>query len=180
QRPSTLPHNVSLALLILCPTIALLPPRKLDLYTFSLSGIWLLSANHLTKDYTHRSILQHLSRTGRGANADGRGGMGMGILDGLPTERAREVQRVQMRAKEEREKALRELGEGQEKKEDGVLEKIWMGGEKKGWRERRLEEERKAIEEGRGYGSLIMEQIWEVFEGKGGIEGGKDEEDKNE
>jgi hypothetical protein len=40
-----------------------------------------------------------------------------------------------------------------------------MGGEKSGWKERRLEEERKALEEGKGYGDLIMEHIREAFGG---------------
>lgn len=113
----------------------------------------------------------------------------------MPTERAREVQRV-LRERQEREKgregerrgareireeALRELGRGEKARERGLLERAWMGDEKEGWKERRLQEEREALEEGRGYGSLIMEQIWEVWNwGKkreGEEDGGKKEGD---
>ena len=99
----------------------------------------------------------------------------------MPTERAREVQRV-LRERQERERerereregegrgvrevreeALRELGRGGKAREGGLLERMWMGDEKEGWKERRLQEEREALEEGRGYGSLIMDQIWEVW-----------------
>ena len=45
----------------------------------------------------------------------------------------------------------------------GMARKIWMGDETEGWKEQRMREEREALEEGRGYGSLIMEQIWEVW-----------------
>lgn len=40
---------------------------------------------------------------------------------------------------------------------------IWMGGETEGWKERRLREEQEKIEQGEGYGSMIMDQIWEVW-----------------
>lgn len=48
------------------------------------------------------------------------------------------------------------------------LEKVWMGSEKPGWRERRLAEEQEKISQGEGYGGMIMDQIWEVWNwGKG-------------
>ena len=50
----------------------------------------------------------------------------------------------------------------------GLSQKLWMGSEKVGWKEKRLREEREALEEGRGYGGLIMDQIWDVWTwGKG-------------
>jgi uncharacterized protein YdaU (DUF1376 family) len=55
----------------------------------------------------------------------------------------------------------------------GLVERFWMGGEKEGWQEKRLEEERKAIESGKGYGGLIADQVREVWKGKGDGEGGK-------
>lgn len=88
----------------------------------------------------------------------------------MPTEKAREMQRL---IREEREKGLRGLdrngnggvlsGEGEGKNEGSVLSRIWMGDEKEGWKERRLEEERKALEEGKGYMDMIFEQIWDVW-----------------
>lgn len=138
-----------------------------------------MSANHVTRSYTGRGIWQHVAPLGDNSS--------------LPTERAREVQRV-LRERQERERgkegegrgvrevreeALRELGRGGKARERGLLERVWMGDEKEGWKERRLQEEREALEEGRGYGSLIMEQIWEVWNwGKkreGEEDGGKKE-----
>lgn len=47
--------------------------------------------------------------------------------------------------------------------EKGVVDRVWMGGESAGWKERRLREEQKAIEEGKGYSDLIMDHIWDVW-----------------
>ncbi|OJD30469.1 uncharacterized protein BKCO1_6000022 [Diplodia corticola] len=160
-----LTHRLSIWLLVVCPAIALLPPRKLDLYTAGLGGMSLVAAEHLARERTGRTILQRVS-----------GGFDNAVqpADHMPTERARQVREMQLRAKEEREAVLRQAGqEQQERKQqaqaqahedkDGVLQRVWMGGETEGWRERRLKEEREAIEEGRGYGDLIMDQIWEVW-----------------
>ena len=48
-------------------------------------------------------------------------------------------------------------------KEKGLLEKVWMGGEGDDWKAKRDQREKEALEEGRGYGGLIMDQIWEVW-----------------
>lgn len=174
ERYRTLTHNLSLGLLFLCPAIALLPPRKLDLYTFSLGGAWIASANHLTRERSGRSILEHFN------------GVGNSIVGHeMPTEKARELQK---RVREERQRTLRESANGGEEvpaKQRGILEKVWMGDEKEGWKERRLQEEREAIEEGRGYGGLIVDQIWEVWnwgkakEGDDNMTGKAGEEDAN-
>lgn len=92
----------------------------------------------------------------------------------LPTERAREVQKILREERERGRKDLerREVDEG--KGVEGALKKLWMGDEKEGWKERRLEEERKALEEGKTYMDMIFEQIWDVWnwdkKGKGGEE----------
>ena len=60
-------------------------------------------------------------------------------------------------------------GEGERQgspEEGGVLaqaERLWMGGEAAGWKERRLREEQEALAEGKGYWDLIAEQVWEVW-----------------
>ena len=46
---------------------------------------------------------------------------------------------------------------------EAKAKEIWMGGEKEGWKERRLREEQEKINQGEGYGSMIMDQIWEVW-----------------
>jgi hypothetical protein len=71
--------------------------------------------------------------------------------DGLPTEKAREMQRKM------RDKAA------VAKREKSVLEKVWMGDEDEDWKEKRLRREREVLENGEGYGTLIMDQISEVW-----------------
>jgi hypothetical protein len=163
ERYQRITRNLAIGGLVICPIIALLPPRKLDLYTFSLGIGFYLSADHLCTLRTGRGLVQQLSP--------------MRTMD-LPTERAKEMQRI---LKEEREKSRRALerndpsAEGVEK---GILGKLWMGDEKEGWKERRLEEEKKALEEGKTYTDMIFEQIWEVWNWDKKKEGKVDEEKK--
>jgi len=141
--------NSAIACFVICPTLALLPPRKLDFYTFSLTGVWLASANHLTFAYTGRSAWQRL------AIAEGR--------SASPAQsRYEEVQRQ-----------LREQGiKGAEKvSSKGGLQGIWMGDEKEGWKERRVKEEREALEKGESYGHLIAKHFKDAL----GFENKKDE-----
>jgi hypothetical protein len=54
----------------------------------------------------------------------------------------------------------------EEKGKGGVkamIEKVWMGSEGEDWKKKRDEREKQALEEGRGYGGLIVDQIWEVW-----------------
>jgi hypothetical protein len=152
-------RNLAIGGVVLCPIIAILPPRKLDLYTFSLGVGFYLSADHLCTVNTGRSLVQQFAPTR--------------AID-LPTERAREMQKI---IREEREKGRGVLsGEGEQSR--SALGRLWMGDEKEGWKERRLEEERKALEEGKGYMDMIFEQVWEVWnwdKKKGGEDGGKKE-----
>lgn len=81
-----------------------------------------------------------------------------GRLKGIKEENigniAKEAERLRKRADEE------------EKERGGmpqVLEKVWYGSEGKDWKAKRDQREKEALEEGRGYGGLIMDQIWEVW-----------------
>ncbi|KAI9711743.1 MAG: hypothetical protein M1820_001888 [Bogoriella megaspora] len=160
--------KLSLAGVLICPTLALLPPRKLDLYTFGLTFLFISSANNVTHTYTGTSIWERIKERSSDSYA-WRTGAGR-----MPTERAREVQR---RLREERE----ERGENVEKKKRGILGRLWMGDETEGWKERRLREEKEAIEDGRGYGGLIMDQIRDVWRGEAKeVEEGRDGEGKDE
>ena len=84
---------------MLCPVIALLPPRKLDLYTFSLGIGFYLSADHLITLRTGRGLVQNLSP--------------MRTME-LPTDRARETQRILQEEREKGRKALETGGTGKE------------------------------------------------------------------
>jgi hypothetical protein len=66
--------------------------------------------------------------------------------------------------------------------EEGIVQRVWMGGESEGWKERRLREEQKALSEGKGYGDLIQEHIWDVWTwgGKDGKDGKAGEGVKDE
>jgi hypothetical protein len=154
QRYARYKRNIAIGGAIACPVIALLPPRKLDLYTFSLSIGFYLSADHLAQSYKGRPLLSLLTPS-----------LGSPLPSSLPTEKARETSRI-MKEREEAERARREgvegLGKDKDKKK-GLLGKLWMGEEEEGWKERRLEEERKALEEGKSYTDIILEQIWEVW-----------------
>ncbi|KAE8150696.1 hypothetical protein BDV25DRAFT_171992 [Aspergillus avenaceus] len=141
--------------LLASPVLIALPPRKLDHLTVLLGGAFCVSANHLTYHHTGRSILDRLP-TGRTI-----------VPAELPSERAKEIQarlrasreaQIQTALGEEREKLL-----ARERQEKGVAERVWMGREEEGWKERRLREEREALEQGRGYGDLIKEHIWDVW-----------------
>jgi hypothetical protein len=153
-------RNVAIGGVVLCPIIALLPPRKLDLYTFSLGVGFYLSADHLCTLRTGNSLVQQLNP--------------MRTVE-LPTEKAREIQRV---LREEREKSRKTL-ERPESEQKSLLQKLWMGGETEGWKERRLEEERKALQEGKTYTDMIFEQIWDVWNWDK-KKSGKDDEGKKE
>ncbi len=67
-------------------------------------------------------------------------------------ELARRIEQERTRVENEKEKSDR-----------GVLEKVWMGNEGNDWKQKRDQKEKEALEEGRGYGGLIMDQIWEVW-----------------
>lgn len=75
----------------------------------------------------------------------------------------------------------------------GLARRLWFGSEKEDWKEKRIREEKEALEEGRGYGGLIGDAVREAFggsveredverfnaergRGKGGEEGGGGEE----
>jgi hypothetical protein len=148
ERYERITRNLAIGGLVLCPAIMLLPPRKLDLYTFSLGIGLYLSADHLLTLRTGRGLVQNLSP--------------LRAVE-LPTERARENQRILAEEREKSRRALERNDPGVASAEKGILGRLWMGDEKEGWKERRLEEEKKALEEGKSYTDMIFEQIWEVW-----------------
>lgn len=160
--------------LIASPVLLALPPRKLDPLAVVNISAFAISANYITGQRTGRSIVERIeSRIARPQN--------FSTFADLPSDRARQLQE-QMRAA--RDAQVREgsvVGEELEKlkarqrQDQGVAQRVWMGGESEGWMERRLKEEQKAIEEGKGYGDLIQEYIWDVWNW-----GKKEEEDDDD
>ncbi|KAK4938930.1 hypothetical protein LTR10_020678 [Elasticomyces elasticus] len=138
-------HTASLATVFIAPVLIILPPRKLDLYTFSLAGAFVVSANYQTKQRTGAGFMGHLGRP-----------------FAMP-KRAQEIQAQQM----ERKRLLEEAAAPAERKKGSLLEEkareIWMGGETEGWKERRLKEEQEKLDQGEGYWDMIRDQVWEVW-----------------
>lgn len=154
-------HNLSLAAFIICPALILLPPRKLDIYTISLLTGTFIGSNQLVQDYTGRSITVRVQESFE--------------------QRRLETLRKQQQRKDapaevlewERESLVGKMNMGTGEKSE-VLEEVKRRGK---WKEERDRREKEAAEEGRGYGDLIADQVWEVWNwGKGG----KDEDEKEE
>ncbi|KAL2148832.1 hypothetical protein VTH82DRAFT_1979 [Thermothelomyces myriococcoides] len=187
-------HGAALAMAVLCPVALVLPTRgggraKSTLQNAVLGGGAFWAVNQLAEDYTGKSITTRSAERwgsilgvsagttttgvggggtagGAGAGESGSSGAKVGFMHNLPTERAARNKELM-----EAERRRRAEAEGREyvpkkKAPDGLWERLWMGGEEEGWKEKRLEEERKAIESGKGYGDLIVEQVMEVWKGK--------------
>lgn len=177
-------HYTALGFLFAAPILIALPPRKLDLYTFALGSSFILSVNHLLKEPGRQSPIKTVAAAspfgGRQPQPD--------RTDKGDTKTRYEIVQEQLKREKEdaRRRRLLEIpssGTAQQggEDEDGKgthprpksaiergLEKVWMGDEKSGWKERRLAEEQEKISRGEGYGGMIMDQIWEVWNwGKG-------------
>ncbi|RAL02266.1 uncharacterized protein BO80DRAFT_424175 [Aspergillus ibericus CBS 121593] len=145
--------------LVASPILIALPPRKLDNLTVLLTGAFCISANHLTREHTGRSLLDRIkARIARNPFA---------AVSEMPSQRALEIQERLRAAREAQIQTA--VGEELEKlkarqaQEKPALEKIWMGGETEDWKERRLRKEQQMLDEGKGYGDLIKDHIWDVW-----------------
>jgi hypothetical protein len=178
-------HNAAVAGLVICPAIILLPPRKFDVYTVALLAGTVVSANHLTYHYSGRSFTTRWSDRFRSFASGGE----------LPPKAVI----MQERLRREREARDRKLGvqltgeklggsasttveqvesKVQEGKGRSILERVWYGQEGEDWKRKRDEREKKALEEGKGYSDLIMDQIWEVWNGAKATEEDKEPDEK--
>lgn len=153
-------HNASLFMLVGAPILIALPPRKLDLYTFTLTGAFIASANHMVKERTGAGLFYQLPGARLPAAAieyqermklrEG----GRRLLDeGQTTSQERPSVQEQVQKYQHREPA------GLEK----AAKDIWMGGEKEDWKQKRLAEEQRKLDEGEGYWGMIVDQVWEVW-----------------
>lgn len=144
-------YGTSLGLTFLCPVVMLLPPRKLDLYTFGLGITWCVSASYCVEQRTGRPLLWHIG-------------------DRLPSaaNRARHRHEAEARREAERRGLSVEQVDGERRTEAGgsVLRSLWWGKKNEGWAEERMRKEREALERGEGYGSLIKQHIREAVVGE--------------
>jgi hypothetical protein len=171
---SVLKRNLAIGLLIACPILIALPPRKLDIYTFALGTTTFISLNHLQKHTTGRSFLNRIGINDHAissSNADDdsakKKAAAVNTWDGMPTEKARRYQQL-MRDKKEAEAVgrpwvLRPLEEVKPVERKGVLESVWMGDEGSDWKQKREQKELEAMERGEGVGTLIQDYFAEAF-----------------
>jgi hypothetical protein len=161
-------NYAAITFLVASPVLIALPPRKFDHLTVLLASAFAVSANHITRERTGRSIVERIeARISRPPS----------IMRELPSERAEEIQArlraardAQIREAEAESKAKAssvsdelERLKARQMQEKGIAQRVWMGGEEEGWMEKRLRKEKEALEEGKGYGDLIYEHVWEVW-----------------
>lgn len=115
HRYEDLRYKFSAALLVACPALALLPPRKIDWYTFGLGSAWLYCLSEVSAAH------------------------GRDMWHGF---KRREDVAMRLAMKPE---------------VDGVKVGGWKG-------DKIMKDFRQREEEAPSYGSLIMEQIWDVWE----------------
>ena len=119
----------------------------------------MFSANFLLREQTGRSIWQHLSRQERQ-----RAHAPLSPSNVLSTEQANLYRELQ-HGKEE-------LQRIQSEKNVSVTEEVQN--QRDAWKTQREKEIQEDLEEGKGFGDMIMDQIWEVWNG------GKTNDDEDE
>ncbi|KAK4228252.1 hypothetical protein QBC38DRAFT_475686 [Podospora fimiseda] len=166
-------HYACIATSILGPIFVFLPtaPGRHRAYraftNFGVSIGTFMAVSQLAYDYTGKSIYQRSNERWAAVWSS--------LTDNSLPERAQRNREL-MREERERRRKLAAAAGGEAQtttttttttttKEEEVkgIKKLWMGDEKEGWQQRRLEEEKKALESGKGYGDLIWEQVLDVF-----------------
>ncbi|EFE42755.1 conserved hypothetical protein [Trichophyton verrucosum HKI 0517] len=153
---------------VAAPILIALPPRKLDVYTAALVTACVASVDYLLTERTGKGILSQMATLVPAKPT---------LLNDLPTKKAEELnERMRIaRIQEQELERLRGsmLGEEEEEEEKPSLRKsirkFWMGRETEGWIERRREEERKALAEGKSYSEIMMDYFrdaWRLDEGR--------------
>lgn len=123
---------------VACPAVALMPPRKYDLFTFGLGIAFFISAGHVVEERTGQGLLWHVGNA-------------------LPSVQKKD------RIKEVQDQEQRLASSIHTKQARGFWRKLWMGNEGDDWVLERAKKEREALEDGRGYSGLIGEHIMQAF-----------------
>lgn len=132
-------HYAAIVAIVACPVIALLPPRKLDFYTIGLLTTTGYCSNYLIREQTGRSVWQHVTTPARSSSI-------------LPPEERANLDRELQRGREE----LRRV------RHEGisVVEEV---SKREAWKKKLEEEIKEDVAEGKGYGDMIYDQIYEVW-----------------
>lgn len=157
-------HNASIAAILVCPLLALVPPRKLDFYTFMLAGSASLAGNNLWRDYSGKGVWERIEgRTSRLTRAIDR-------AEGLPApirpddpakvESADAYARARLAGR-----SLEHPGRVGEaiKASSSMTGEVETARDAKTWPAERRAREKAALEDGEGYWGLIKSQVWEVW-----------------
>lgn len=157
----------------------------MDVYTFALMTTTFIGGNHLAYEYTGVSMMNRIQS--RVTSISGTELSDKAKETQRKVREARELKRMEesgkfvgqpfepqdggaksegvLEALEKRSAGEPTVTKAGEEGKEGILEKIWLGGEGKDWKAKRDQKEKEALEAGKGYGDLIMEQIWEVWSG---------------
>lgn len=165
-------HAVSIACVVLCPVILALPPRKLDVYSVALVSSTLVGGNQLAHEYTGRSIVARIKEVGTPQprripiptqdNAIDHGLVSR--VSGSTIGRETDRRNAEPFAETKTNLTTRILDEVQKTKAEEEQKRVLSQTRKKSqWKRERDEREKEALEEGKGYGDMISEQIWEVW-----------------
>lgn len=130
-------RNTAIVGVVAFPILIALPPRKLDFYTFALTFGTYYCGNHLSQEYTGRTITENVFGVRRAQP----------ILQELPS---MDLSSAQM--EELRERRQEELRSARKELHD----------KGKDWAVERQKEVEEAVDEGKGIGDMIMDQISEV------------------
>nr|POF14135.1 hypothetical protein CFP56_03159 [Quercus suber] len=132
-------HYAAIGAVVACPVIALLPPRKLDFYTIGLLTTTGYCSNYLVREQTGRSIWQHVTLPAR-------------IPSTVPAQERATLDRELQRGQEE----LRRVRQGH----GSVVEEV---SKRDAWKRKLEGEIREDVAEGKGFGDMIYDQIYEVW-----------------
>lgn len=146
--PTPVFQDTALAVLIVCPLILALPPRKFDLYTMGLGGAWIYSANFLYSEGQQGRLHRNLP-----------------IFRNVPLE-------VRQKREQEWIKRQEAIALAERQRREVVIE-----GQKARpitERERQIAEDNRKLEEGEGLTGIITDQIREVWYQRKGNDGGRD------
>jgi len=165
-------HNAAVVVSILGPLGLLLPGRSRGAWNVQniiLGGGSCWALNQLAHDYTGKSVVTRSSERWMGILKKV-----STVLDPLPTDKARVnaqlIEAERIRQEVGMDEKSRKVAEAARREraltERGIVARLWMGSEEEGWKEKRIEEERKMLESGKGYWDMISDQISEVWNGK--------------
>ena len=167
-------HYAAITCLVACPILVALPPRKLDSLTVIQVSAFGMSANYVLREQTGKSVIGHISARITNPTED--------LPRNVPSKRA---QIVQAKLRELKEAQLRDgstVAEELEKlqalrqPDQELSQQVRVGSESENWKVKRLQEEQKALDEGKGYGYLIKEYFSDAWPWGKKIQGNPDEE----